>query len=59
MMVKEDAKVVQEILLKDAYNSLKFKNNETIRYTPSEVRKILEKALAAKLKGSDSHEEII
>ena len=27
MMVKEDAKVVQEILLKDAYNSLKFKNN--------------------------------
>ena len=48
MIKVEDAKVVQEILLKDAYNSLKFKNNETIRYTPSEVREILEKALVAK-----------
>ena len=46
MIKVEDAENIRKILLEDAYTSLRFKNNEVIKYTPSEVKEILEKYLS-------------
>lgn len=49
MIKVEDAENIRKILLEDAYTSLRFKNNEIIKYTPSEVKEILEKYLSQNL----------